>query len=285
MEETSVSSVPSAVPAAEGPGADAPLADTGVCTTPRRRGPNLVWTDLEQKLFVEWPSQLEGDQLLRWAVRKYVACQKLKLELRSPQPKPDSWVIVGRCSRCENRTFHCKFSGRLTNDHVYKVAVSTSGECTGPEKVIRRQVRCPSGQPTERTRRQVLEAVEDIKASGLAATPTSVSQRLPPKLLSAKALASILRWHRKKYGASTHRFASSVNDFAAFAASREDAGSIVELRWQWGPFQWVGSFSACWDQLQSLLPEPSRKHATWLKIQPFSCSGMLVAILFDFRLR
>eukprot|EP00438_Fugacium_kawagutii_P016001 Skav226898 [mRNA] locus=scaffold2258:185534:188189:- [translate_table: standard] len=246
---------------AEGPVADSssPAADD-CAATPRRRGPNLLWTEQGKQAFAEFPCQLEGDHLIRWAARKYIWSRKWKLELRSPQACPAGWFIVGRCSRCEACSFHGKFTGRFTEEKVYVLAVSTSGECGGPEKVIRQQVRHPDGQPTERTRRRVLEAIEDLKASGFAATPSAVSLRLPPKLLSAKALAGILRWHRKKYGSSTHSFASSVNDFAAFAAAREQAGSILQLRRQLEPFKWVGSLSACWDQLQSLLPETLRSH-------------------------
>lgn len=237
------------------------LPDEGAQPPPRKRS-RLEWRPLEENVFRCKNETTEPRQKLQEAVQDYLQGHPdLKLKFRSPTYTAAGWSQVGRCMKCEDCPRHYKFSQRTGPEgdvtaawFCYSVAVS--GECRNRPRILRPHVLQPAGQPSEQDRMDVWAAANSLVAEGLHATPSNVAVRLGPKRINARALSRLLQSRKRKHGKSTAEFASSVNEFVAWARDRADPnqGCIAVCRYELEPtFYWVCLVPPMLDLVQALL--------------------------------
>lgn len=237
------------------------LPDEGAQPPPRKRS-RLEWRPLEENVFRCKNETTEPRQKLQEAVQDYLQGHPdLKLKFRFPTYTAAGWSQVGRCMKCEDCPRHYKFSQRTGPEgdvtaawFCYSVAVS--GECRNRPRILRPHVLQPAGQPSEQDRMDVWAAANSLLAEGLHATPSNVAVRLGPKRINARALSRLLQSRKRKHGKSTAEFASSVNEFVAWARDRADPnqGCIAVCRYELEPtFYWVCLVPPMLDLVQALL--------------------------------
>ena len=186
---------------------------------PIGRRPKFTYAFMEEYVCHEGGG-LEEMANLQQAVKQWCTKKKEYLlgDFRSPVYTAHGWHLVGRCVRHETchqgRGRYFKFVGRSSRDPAcYVLTVSTSGECGGAERVMRRSVKAPDAQPSQQDRVDGLRAADDLLSVGLAPTPTNVAVRLGPRQVGASAMRNILRYRRRQYGNATAALVSTQLTF------------------------------------------------------------------------
>ena len=166
------------------------------------------------------------ENVLRAAARLWASANDVTLgNMSTPRQLPrDDWRCTARCHRCAmcvqgaGKVF--AFTGCWARAGIFELSVHGAGACHGEPQKARKAKKHKDDEITIGQREQVVKAAEALLVTSRKATTAAVAIRMGPGIPRAR-IRTILRSHKRKYGAGTSEWTESQDTFEAFAATRD----------------------------------------------------------------